>query len=54
MRHIREWLDSDVRETEQLLSLMVPYPTEEMEAYPVSRRVNNPSNNEPECVESVA
>ena len=48
------WLDSDVRETEQLLSLMVPYPTEEMEAYPVSRRVNNPSNNEPGCVESVA
>ncbi|MDQ4043273.1 MAG: SOS response-associated peptidase [Actinomycetota bacterium] len=48
------WLDSDVRETEQLLSLMSPYPTEEMEAYPVSRRVNNPANNEPGCVESVA
>jgi putative SOS response-associated peptidase YedK len=48
------WLDPAVREAEQLLSLLVPYPTEEMEAYPVSRRVNNPSNNEPGCVESVA
>jgi putative SOS response-associated peptidase YedK len=48
------WLDPAVREAEQLLSLLVPYPTEDMEAYPVSRRVNNPSNNEPGCVESVA
>ena len=48
------WLDPVIREAEQLLSLLVPYPTEEMEAYPVSRRVNNPSNNEPGCVESVA
>ena len=48
------WLDPDVRDREQLLSLLVPYPTGEMEAYPVSQRVNNPSNNEPGCVESVA
>ena len=48
------WLDPAVREAEQLLSVLVPYPTEDMEAYPVSRRVNNPSNDEPGCVESVA
>ena len=48
------WLDPTVREAEQLLSLLIPYPPEDMEAYPVSRRVNNPSNNEPSCVESVA
>ena len=48
------WLDPDVRETDHLLSLLTPYPPGDMEAYPVSRRVNSPSNNEPSCVESVA
>ena len=48
------WLYPDVRETDQLLSLLAPYPPSDMEAYPVSRRVNSPSNNEPSCVESVA
>src|SRR3712207_7809117 len=48
------WLDPDLRETDQLLSLLIPYAPGDMEAYPVSRRVNSPSNNEPSCVESVA
>ena len=48
------WLDPDVRATDHLLSLLAPYPPDDMEAYPVSRRVNSPSNNEPSCVESVA
>ena len=49
------WLDPAVREAEQqFLSLFVPYPTEDMEAYPVSRRINDPSKDEPGCVESVA
>ena len=52
--HYDLWLDPAVREAEQFLSLLVPNPTEDMEAYPVSRRVNNPSNDEPGCVESVA
>ena len=48
------WLDPDVRETDHLLPLLAPYPAGEMQAYPVSRRVNSPSNNEPGCIESVA
>ena len=48
------WLDPDVRDSELLLHLLAPYASEEMEAYPVSRRVNSPSNNGPDCVESVA
>jgi putative SOS response-associated peptidase YedK len=48
------WLTSTIREPDQLLPLLAPYPADGMEAYPVSRRVNNPSNNEPGCVESVA
>src|SRR5918992_842703 len=47
------WLDPAVGEAEQLLFLLVPYPAQDMEVYPVSRRGNNTSNDEPGCVESV-
>ena len=48
------WLDPDFKEREALTSLLRPYPNDAMEAYPVSRRVNSPSNNVPDCIESVA
>ncbi len=48
------WLDPDFDEREPLTSLLKPYPAETMEAYPVSRRVNKPSNNEPGVVEPAA
>ena len=48
------WLDPGFDEKEPLTTLLKPYPAEAMEAYPVSRRVNSPSNNEPSCIESVA
>jgi putative SOS response-associated peptidase YedK len=48
------WLDPDFEEKEPLTTLLKPYPAEAMEAYPVSRSVNSPSNNEPSCIESVA
>ena len=48
------WLDPGFEEKEALLDLLRPYPSEEMEAYPVSRRVNRPSNNEPGVVEPAA
>lgn len=48
------WLDPDVREAEPLLDLLRPHPDDVMEAYPVSRRVNKPSNDEPGCIESAA
>ena len=44
----------DFEEKEALTPLLKPYPAEVMEAYPVSRRVNSPSNNEPGCIEAVA
>jgi putative SOS response-associated peptidase YedK len=44
------WLDPDVREADPLLALLAPYPADSMEAYPVSRFVNSPSNDEPSCV----
>jgi len=48
------WLDQDMRETEPLLDLLRPYPDDGMEAYPVSRFVNSPSNDDERCIESVA
>ena len=48
------WLDPDFDEKDPLTSLLKPYPADAMEAYPVSRRVNKPSNNEPGVVEPAA
>ena len=48
------WLDSDFDTREPLMSLLKPFPAEAMDAYPVSRRVNKPSNNEPGVVEPAA
>jgi putative SOS response-associated peptidase YedK len=48
------WLDPDFDEREPLTSLLKPFPADAMEAYPVSRRVNKPSNNEPGCIEPAA
>ena len=47
------WLDPDFDEKEPLTTLLKPYPASEMEAYPVSRSVNKPSNNQPEVIEAV-
>jgi putative SOS response-associated peptidase YedK len=44
------WLDPENRDVDDLGSLLGPYPAEEMTAYPVSRFVNNPRNEGPECV----
>jgi len=48
------WLDPDFDEKEPLTTLLKPYPADATEAYPVSRRVNKPSNNEPGVVEPAA
>ena len=47
------WLDPEA-EREELVALLAPYPEAEMEAYPVSRFVNSPSNNDPRCIEPAA
>lgn len=48
------WLDSDVREVDFLSSLLRPYPSDPMEAYPVSRFVNRPANDAKQCIEPIA
>lgn len=45
------WLAPDERSADVLQPLLIPYSVQEMEAYPVSRFVNRPTNNSPECIE---
>ena len=47
------WLDPAIQDPAHLLQLLKPYPAEEMGAYPVSRRVNRPDHDGPECIEPV-
>ena len=47
------WLDHAVTDPRDLLSLLVPYPAADMEAYPVSRRVNVPAEDDPALVAAV-
>ena len=44
------WLDLTMQDPALLLSLLKPYPAQEVEAYPVSPWVNNPLHDTPECV----
>ena len=45
------WLDPDVKDPRRLQPLLVPYPAEEMEAYPVGTLVNSPGNDVAACIE---
>jgi putative SOS response-associated peptidase YedK len=47
------WLDSAVHDAKRLEPLLVPFPAEAMEAYPVSRLVNDPGNDVPECIDTI-
>ena len=45
------WLDEDVTDVETLTALLVPYPSELLEVWPVSTDVNDVKNNRPDLVE---
>jgi putative SOS response-associated peptidase YedK len=45
-----QWLDPAPQSPNRLQDLLVPFPTEEMEAYPVSTYVNSPANDRAECI----
>jgi len=48
------WLDRSIDSLDPLRGLLVPYPAEEMRTIPVSRYVNDPNHEGPECVEPAA
>jgi putative SOS response-associated peptidase YedK len=45
------WLDPEQKGGSELTELLTAYPSEKMEAYPVSPRVNSPQAEGPECIE---
>lgn len=47
------WLDPKA-DQEQLMALLSAYPADEMEAYPVSKALNSPSNEGPELAQAIA
>jgi putative SOS response-associated peptidase YedK len=44
------WLDRAVRDVDIVQAVLTPYPADEMLAYPVGTRVNNPAYDSPECI----
>ena len=47
------WLDSDEQDSAMLSELLLPYDSNQMEAYEVSTLVNSPRNNSPELIAPV-
>lgn len=45
------WLEPSLKDPSRLLALLQPYPAEELEAFPVSPRVNSPANDDPLCIQ---
>jgi putative SOS response-associated peptidase YedK len=44
------WLDPALKDLDALAPLLVPFPPEEMLAFPVSPRVNTPSVDDEKCI----
>lgn len=49
-----KWLTQGEQSTDGLQPLLKPYSGEEMDAYPVSRYVNRPANDSPECIKPLS
>lgn len=47
------WMDPAEQRPEAVAPLLRPYPSDAMEAYPVSTYVNKPTNDDPHCIERV-
>jgi putative SOS response-associated peptidase YedK len=47
------WLDTDEASSEEVQSLLVPYPGEQMVFFRISTHVNNPRHEDAACVEPV-
>jgi putative SOS response-associated peptidase YedK len=48
------WLDPQLTDAQQVMALVKPYPSECMQAYPVSSLVNSWENEGPELIAAVA
>jgi putative SOS response-associated peptidase YedK len=50
-RHWETWLDPAINDPSALAELLVPYPADDMRAYPVSTHVNKPEHDDRACIE---
>jgi putative SOS response-associated peptidase YedK len=48
------WLDPAITDPAAVMDVLKPYPAGEMTAYPISKRVNSPKNNDPAILEAVS
>ncbi len=49
--HYDAWLDSERSDTDDLMELLAEYPSDHVDFHPVSKAVNNPTFDEPDCIE---
>jgi putative SOS response-associated peptidase YedK len=47
------WLDPNNQNPDELVTLLKPYPSEEMQAYEISSFVSNARNEGPECIDPI-
>lgn len=52
--HYNDWLNPDVSDKARLQNMLVPYPEDEMDMYPVSKFVNNARNDDKRCIERLS
>lgn len=45
-----EWLNPSQHNTQELIKFLKPYPADQMKVYEVSREVNSPRHDSPECI----
>src|SRR5690606_15993384 len=50
----RQWLEGGDADPDDLLALLRPYPADQLVARPVSRLVNSPHTDAPECIAPAA
>ncbi len=48
-----QWLDAKEKNTSKLQKLLVPYPSDEMDCYKVSKSMNTPSSDSPDFIEEI-
>lgn len=50
---IAQWLNPEPVESNELIPLLSPWASDDLQAYPVSTLVNSPANDKPECITPV-
>jgi putative SOS response-associated peptidase YedK len=53
-RHYETWLTTPDAQADKLKELLVPFDPKLMKSYPVSRMLNKPDNDGPECAEEIS